>query len=114
MILIWRGAGAAVLLFGVAAALLTNIVTSSVFHQDNYFSHHSWAQATALGLAGTACWFLGRYLHSKPGRVLIDKATGQEVTIRPVHSLFFIKLEYWGPILLAVGLVVLVIGATRS
>ena len=103
-----------VLLFGVVAALLTNIVTSSIFGEYNYFSHHSWAQAAALGIAGAASWFLGRYLHGKPGRVLIDKATGQEVTIRPVHSLFFIKLEYWGPILFTVGLVVLIVGATRS
>jgi hypothetical protein len=107
MLIIWRGAGAAVLLFGILAALVTNIVTSAVFKENNYFQTHSWAQALALWLAAAGCWFMGRWLHSKPGRTMIDRSTGKEVVIKPDHSLFFIKLEYWGPILMVVGLVVL-------
>jgi hypothetical protein len=113
MLIIWRGAGAAVILFGILGALLTNIVTSSFFHEDNYFAQHAWAQAVGLWVAGAACWFLGKYLHSKPGRVLVDKATGQEVVLKPIHSLFFIKMEFWGPILFVIGLCVLVIGSRR-
>ena len=108
MLIIWRGAGAAVILFAILAALVTNIVTSSWFNQNNYFQNHAWAQMVALWFAGAGCWFLGRYLNGKPGRVLVDKATGQEVTIKPDHSLFFIKLEYWAPILLVIGICVLV------
>ena len=108
MVFFWRGGGVAVILFAILAALVTNVFTSALFHQDNYFQDHAWAQMFALWLAGAACWFLGRYLHSKPGRVLIDKASGEEITIRPEHSLFFIKLEYWGPILVVIGMCVLV------
>ena len=107
MLIIWRGAGAAVILLAILAALVTNIVTSSWFNQNNFLQDHAWAQTVALWLAGAGCWFLGRYLHSKPGRILVDKASGQEVTIKPNHSLFFIKLEYWGPILLVIGFFVL-------
>ena len=114
MIVIWKGAGGLVLIFGIVAALLTNVVTSSAFNQNNYFADHAWAQAMSLWMAGTACWFLGRYLNSKSGRVLIDKATGQEITIKPDHSLFFIKLEYWGPILFGIGLFVLLASFLRS
>lgn len=108
MIIIFRGAGGLVLLFGILAALGMNIVTSTWFDQPNYFQSHSWAQALSLWLAGAACWFMGRYLHSRPGRVLVDKVTGEEVIQRPTHSLFFIKLEYWAPILFVVGLWVLI------
>jgi hypothetical protein len=114
MIVIWKGAGALVLLFGIGAALFTNIITSSVFNENNYFAKHSWAQAMSLWIAGTACWFLGRFLNHRPGRVLVDKATGQEVTLRPNHHLMFIKMEYWGPIFFAIGLCVLFAGAMRS
>ena len=107
MIVIWRGAGAIVFLFGILAALVTNIATSLWFDQPNYFQTHAWAQAAALWLAAIACWLLGRYLHSRPGRMLIDKATGEEIIQRPRHDLFFIKLEYWGPILLVIGFFVL-------
>jgi len=112
MLLIWRGAGGLVILIGVLAAVLTNLIASSLFQEDNYFQRHAWAQAAALWGSGVACWFLGRYLHGKPGRVLIDKATGEEVTLKPNHSLFFIKLEYWGPILFLIGLAVLLRAST--
>src|SRR5258705_3723247 len=44
----------------------------------------------------------------RSGRVLVDKATGQETTIRPNHHLMFIKMEYWGPIFFAIGIFVLI------
>src|ERR1700694_119198 len=106
MLIIWRGAGAVVFILGILAALVTNIVTSRVFDENNYFQTHP-SQAVALWLTGTVCWFLGRFLHSRPGQVVIDKDTGLAVTVRPEHSLFFIKLEYWGPILFVIGLCVL-------
>ena len=107
MLIIWRGAGALVLLFGIISALLMNVVTSLVFNQNNYFANHAWAQAFSLWIAGAASWFTGRYLNRRPGKVLIEKATGQEVTLKPNHSLFFIKVEYWGPILFVIGVCVL-------
>ena len=106
--LIWRGAGAFVFILGILMALLTNIVTSRIFDENNYFQTHPWAQALALWLTGVSCWFLGRYLHRQPGRVVLNKDTGQEEVVKLVHSLFFIKLEYWGPILFVIGVCVLV------
>jgi hypothetical protein len=113
MILIWRGAGGLILIFGIASALLTNIATSSLFDQSNYFAQHSWAQAVSLWIAATASWFLGRYFNGKPPRIVIDKATGQEVMLKPKHDLMFIKMEYWGAILFAIGLAVLIRGALK-
>ena len=107
MLIIWRGAGPAVFIIVILAALLTNIVTSRLFDESNYPQTHSWAQTLAFSLAGTGCWFLGRFLHSRPGQVVINKATGFEVTLKPEHSFFFIKLEYFGPILFVIGFCIL-------
>ena len=107
MIIVWRGAGAAVFIFGILFALGVNIATSVWFHQTNYFQTHSGAQAISLWFTSVCCWFLGRYLHSRPPKVLIDKQTGAEVIQRPIHDLLFIKLEYWGLILFAVSILVL-------
>lgn len=114
MIVFWKGAGALVLIFGIVSALFTNVITSSVFNENNYFASHAWAQAMSLFIAGIASWFLGRHLNNRPGRVLVDKATGEEVTLRPTHHLMFIKMEYWGPIFWAIGLFVLLAAAVRS
>jgi len=62
------------------------------------------ALAYTLFLTGLACGALGWWLRNRPGRTLIDKATGREITYRPSHSLFFIPMIYWGPIFFAMGL----------
>jgi len=110
--LIWRGAGAVVIILGIASALLTNIATSWYFNETNYFARHTWAQASSLWIAAAASWFLGRYLNGQPPRIVRDKA-GNEVTIKPNHDLMFIKVEYWGLILLVIGISVLVAGFLR-
>jgi hypothetical protein len=109
MIIFWHGSGGLVIVFGVLAALITNIVTSKIFNETNYFQTHSWAQAVALWLAGVGCWFVGRTLNGRPGRTEIDETTGAEVTLKPNHSLLLIKLEYWGPILFVIGCLVLLL-----
>ena len=112
MIVIWRGAGGLILIFGIASALITNIATSSIFEESNYFATHPWAQATSLWITAITCWFLGRYLNGRPPKIVTDK-TGREVSIKPIHDLMFIKMEYWGPIFFGIGLFVLIAAAVK-
>ena len=103
MIIIWRGAGVLVILLGILMCLLMNIVTSALFHQNDYFQTHTWPKVTALWATAALCWFIGRYLNGKPGRAMIDKTTGRQEHVKPNHHLMFIKLEYWGIILFVIG-----------
>ena len=103
MIVIWRGAGGAVIIIGIVVCLLLNIVTSAVYHQNDYFSAHLWPKVAALWITGASCWFLGRYLNGRPPRVVMNRETGREDLVKPNHHLMFVKLEYWGPIFFAVG-----------
>ena len=113
MIVIWRGAGALVIIFGIIAALLGNIVGSVVFNQNDYFSMHSWIQSSTLAFAGLLSWFTGRFLNSRPGRPVTNRQTGETILEKPNHHLMFIKMEYWGPIYLVIGIFVLVAGFVR-
>lgn len=106
MLIVWKGKGAFVILIVVVACLLMNGVTGSVFHDNDYFQKHGWPKLAALWLAGAATWTLGNYLNTRQARVMIDKATGKEVILRPDHSLFFVKMEYWGPGLVLLGIIV--------
>jgi len=103
MIIWWRGAGPLVFCSVVFYAIVMNIVTGKLFHNDSYSQEQGWPFPVALILSGTTCWFLGQYLHGRGEKVLIDKATGKEVKIKPVHDLFSIKIEYWGLVLIVVG-----------
>lgn len=55
------------------------------------------AQGNGSGivLAGLLVGAWGLYLRRRPGRVLIDKETGEEEVLRPRHSLFWIPVLYW-------------------
>lgn len=57
-------------------------------------------------------WPIGRRMNSG-GRVLVDKATGQEVILKPRHSLFFIPVQFWSPILAVIAVIMLVTGLLR-
>ena len=108
MIIVWKGAGWLVIIIGIVTCLLVNIITSAVFHQDNYFQAFLWPKVAALWVIGVTCWFLGRYLNGKPARAVIDRTTGREVYEKPYHHLMFVKMEYWGVIFFAIGLGLLV------
>jgi hypothetical protein len=45
-----------------------------------------------------------------PSRVLIDKETGQEVTLRNRSELFFVPMKYWGLLGIGAGVVAIIAG----
>ena len=102
--IIWSGLGflVAVIVFG--CALAANLIANSVTGGGTYWDENRWTLGVALLVAAVACWSLGRYLRGRKARTLIDKETGEEVIQKPSHSLFFIPMDYWGPILAVVGL----------
>lgn len=55
-------------------------------------------------IAGLLTWLVGSRLNRRQAKVMIEKETGREVTILPNHTLFFIKMHYWGPVLIALAL----------
>ena len=105
MILVWRGLGILVVVAAFASLVVTESVTEFMLGDDTYYQAHGWPRLVALFVAGAASWRLGTYLNKRPGRVLLDKGTGHEVLLKPDHSLFFIRMEYWGPILVLLGIV---------
>jgi hypothetical protein len=109
MIIIWRGFGALALGIAIVVCLVTNIITSKVFEENNYFQAHLWPKLAALGITGASCWFLGRYLNGRPARIVTDPATGKEIKLKIRHELMFIKLEYWGLIFGGIALAILVV-----
>ena len=98
--LVWSGRG-----FLSAIVLIASIVLlASVFpkEQANY------GFIISFFIAGIFSWFMGKKWNEKEGRTMIDKASGEEVILKPNHSLFWIKMQYWGPIFAVLGLVILV------
>src|SRR6476660_8027821 len=102
--IIWSGWGflVAVIVFG--ASLTMELVTEALFHDDRFYQSHSWPLALAFALSGAIVWTLGNYLQARRDRLVIDRSTVLERMMAARHTLFFIPMRYWGPVLLALSL----------
>lgn len=94
--IIWQGFGflavvIPLIVFVLAGVLNTGAATDSVL-------------AAIFFVSGVLVWLAGRKLNSKPGKILIDPETQQEVELKNKHTLFWIPMEWIsiGWILLAV------------
>ncbi|WP_050786004.1 hypothetical protein [Pedosphaera parvula] len=102
MMIIWRGLGFLVLAVVLACALLGNLIFDAV-EGHGYFEAHRWPLALSLIVAAGVCWSLGNYLQQ--WSVAKDKNQGDESAgTWPRHTLFFIPMHYWAPILLVIAL----------
>lgn len=100
--IIWKGYGFLVLVLAIAIGAIVSLIFG------NIGSTQDMGAAVGAIISGVAIWFLGNKLNSPDkNKVMIDKKTGQEVTIAPNHSLFFIKMQYWAFIVAGIGLVML-------
>lgn len=104
--IIWKGFGFLVVVLAVAGFLVAQLAVNGYTADDHYYQTHHWPKLLGAGVAAVPIWFLGRFLNRRPGRVLVDPATGETVTPRATHDLFFIRMELWAPILLAIALVI--------
>jgi hypothetical protein len=101
-VIIWSGLGFLPILIFIFAALGFSAGTNNRATDREL--------AYALIVTGIITSTLGWWLRNRPGRVVVDKATGQEITLRSSHSLFFIPLLYWGPIFAAMAIYLFVTG----
>ena len=110
MWLIWKGFGI-LTIFIVGASMIGVQATVDNIFGTEYWKNNAWPLSLSLFISGVICWFLGRYLNSRPGITVIDKETGEELELRKEHSFFFIPLQYWGIIL---GILAIIAFVTKT
>lgn len=101
--IIWSGYGIIVAVIAFISLMLTQLTVDGILNHG-YYTAHGWPKLTAFILAGILTLLLGNYLNAKQGKVVIEKATGRELLLKPNHSLFFINIQYWGYIFFIIGL----------
>ncbi|MCI0706960.1 MAG: hypothetical protein L0Y80_05675 [Ignavibacteriae bacterium] len=65
-----------------------------LMNNDLYYQENLWPLSFALAIAAGLLWLTDRKFSEKPALVLIDKETGEEVTVRKQHDFFFLKFTY--------------------
>lgn len=101
--IIWKGFGILVLVIAVLCVVIVQLIANGVTGNPQYGDTHHWVSGLALMISAIPIYFISRYFSTRPGRVVIDKATKRELVIRRTHSLFFIPMEYWAIILPLIG-----------
>ena len=110
---VWSGWGWVVPAFAFGVALGTELAVESITGQDRFYQEHPWLVVAAMALAGSLVGLVALYLHQKPARVVVDKQTGEELTLRPSHTFLFVPLRYWAALLPAIALVAVLVGRLR-
>jgi hypothetical protein len=109
IVIVWSGLGflVAVIVFGCSLAFNFAFDT---WWGPGYYDSHKWPFAISLFLSSIICGVLGLILRTRSSQTVIDKATGEEIVInRSDHSLFFIPVHFWGPILAVISIIVFVV-----
>jgi hypothetical protein len=101
--IIWSGKGYLVAVITFGSSLVAELTTDFVTGNRTYWFAHRWPLAVSLLFSAVVCWFVGRVFWNQDARSLIDPKTGEEVVLRASHTLFFIPIIWWGPLLAVIG-----------
>jgi hypothetical protein len=97
MFIVWQGYGplAAVIppIIGTASKMLVSHFTG---HYDEWDDDVSASIIAGLFLGGIIVWYLGRWLNNRPGKILIDPETNEKTELKTPHTLYWVRIEYWG------------------
>lgn len=109
MLFIWRGYGFLVPIITIVVGALVTVLFHLIFKNNQ-----PWGLSVGSFVSAAIIWFWGKKLNDPAkNRVMIDKATGQELILKPNHSLFFIKMQYWAFLVAALGVITLIAFLTQ-
>ena len=98
--IIWSGRGILIVL----VFFMTGMIFTPIVPKDYW----GYVFAFAAFVTAAFSWFLGDIWNNEEVRRLIDEKTGQKIIMKRNHSLFFIKMQYWGIIFSVIGIIILI------
>jgi hypothetical protein len=103
--IIWSGWGILACVFWGVGLFLTQLLIDKLF-APGYYAAHEWCMILASSISAPLIWVVGRALNGSP-----DSDRRQSQSAR--HTLFFIPMEYWGPLFVGIGVVIAMVHATK-
>ena len=109
--IVWQGFGILAVVIPVVLIVVVTVVWTAISGSSTPSDRDTTLIVAIAALASAPLvYLLDKRLAARPGRTMIDKATGQEVEMRGAHTLFFVRMKYWAWLLGIGGLVLLVVG----
>ncbi|MRX06376.1 hypothetical protein GJ697_00845 [Pseudoduganella sp. FT25W] len=102
--IVWRGYGILVLVFTVIGYALGKVGAEQIWGTPLAPNYRQGAELAGMLLAAAIVYGLHRLIEARQApRAFVDKATGEEIIVKPRHDLFFIPLKIWPYILALLG-----------
>lgn len=107
--IIWRGYGILIPIVILTICLMTQYSLDFIFY-EGYYQLQKWPVSSDLFLSAAIIWVVGKRLNKDCDRFLLDPKTCRELKPKKAHSLFWLRTEYWAPILALLGSWNLILG----
>jgi len=109
--IIWKGLGFLVAVITFLCLLLTEWSVERAFSDDNYYQAHGWPKLVGMLVAALLVWMMAKYFDSRQTETRIDAETGEKITVLADHNhtLFFIPIRFWPPILIVLGIILCIV-----
>jgi hypothetical protein len=93
---IWTGWGIVAGLIWVACLAATQFGVDQIY-ENGFYTANLWPKLLATTVSAPIIWFVGKAMNGAPTEE--QRAHGAR------HTLFWIPVEYWGPLFLVIGVV---------
>lgn len=87
----------------VVCSLLIEFIVNSYFG-DGFYKASSWPMPVAFLVSAISVFILGFKLNNKPGRIVVDIETNEQIELKTTHSFFWIPMQYWSVIIVCISI----------
>lgn len=102
--IIYRGLGFLALITFICALFGLALTFDAVLGTNSLSRRPLWPLLVSNVAAAALTWALGRFLNREPPAATVYEAAGPRTLLEPKHTLYFVRMEYWGPIFSALVL----------
>jgi len=101
--LVWKGWGILALIIPLVISLSVGSALDS-YYGEYFYKNSAWAMPLVLGISSVVVFIVGYKINSKPGKIVIDPENNEQIELKTTHSMFWIPLQYWSVIILAIAI----------
>jgi hypothetical protein len=101
--IVWKGRGFLIAGIAFGCLLVSELLTRTLVHSENYYQDHPLPKAAAFLVAAAVVWLLSRPREEAAVALPFQQETS---VLRSFDSLFFVPTRYWPAILCGLGVVV--------
>ncbi|MCW8919153.1 MAG: hypothetical protein OQL08_10110 [Gammaproteobacteria bacterium] len=100
---VWKGWGILALIIPLVISLATGSTLGS-YYGENFYKDSTWAMPLVLCVSSVIVFMVGYKINSKLGKIVIDPENNEQIELKTTHSMFWIPLQYWSLIILAMAI----------